>query len=230
MTNNQMRRMEDRLPGHPLQWDEETANDEILALHRRLAAEKLRADRAEERADAKSKECIELRERMAAVPLLTAPAPQTDTNAELKRIAAYWEDQARRGCVDAFQCALREAWKAAQAAPAPQQSESIESREFHELAMDYRGASATSAHRAYQALIDYIDGKIAAAKAAPAAPVQVVQMLRDLTEATDTFMKGGVAPVRQLLDKAAAMLTTAPEVAAPVQAEQVQARRGDENA
>lgn len=41
-------------------------NEEILALHRQLAAERLRADRAETRSDAKSRECIELRERMAA--------------------------------------------------------------------------------------------------------------------------------------------------------------------
>jgi hypothetical protein len=40
-------------------------NEEILALHRQLAAERLRADRAETRSDAKSRECIELRERMA---------------------------------------------------------------------------------------------------------------------------------------------------------------------
>jgi hypothetical protein len=32
---------------------------------------------------------------------------------EIERIAAYWEDQARRGCVDAFQCALKEAWSTA---------------------------------------------------------------------------------------------------------------------
>ncbi|MFK3741388.1 hypothetical protein, partial [Massilia sp. TN1-12] len=43
--------------------------DEILSLHRQLAAEKLRADQGWERAKAKSKECIELRER------LPAPAP-----------------------------------------------------------------------------------------------------------------------------------------------------------
>jgi hypothetical protein len=42
-----------------------TQSEEILALHRQLAAEKLRADQGWERADAKSKECIELRERMA---------------------------------------------------------------------------------------------------------------------------------------------------------------------
>jgi hypothetical protein len=41
-------------------------SEEVLALHRQLAGEKLRADRAETRADSKSKECIELRERMAA--------------------------------------------------------------------------------------------------------------------------------------------------------------------
>lgn len=38
--------------------------------------------------------------------------------AELHRIAAYWENQARRGCVDAFQCALREAWNVASRAHA----------------------------------------------------------------------------------------------------------------
>lgn len=54
-----------------------TANDEILALHRQLAAEKLRADRAEARATAKSRECIELRERMAARP----PIPRTPEQA-----------------------------------------------------------------------------------------------------------------------------------------------------
>ena len=41
-------------------------DDEVLALHRQLAAEKLRADQAWTRAEAKSKECVELRERMAA--------------------------------------------------------------------------------------------------------------------------------------------------------------------
>lgn len=41
-------------------------NEEILALHRALAGEKLRADQGWERAEAKSKECNELRERMAA--------------------------------------------------------------------------------------------------------------------------------------------------------------------
>jgi hypothetical protein len=41
------------------------AKEEILSLHRQLAAEKLRADQGWQRAEAKSKECIELRERMA---------------------------------------------------------------------------------------------------------------------------------------------------------------------
>jgi hypothetical protein len=49
-----------------------TADEEIIALHRRLAAETLRADRAEARATAKSQECIELRERMAASPAAEA--------------------------------------------------------------------------------------------------------------------------------------------------------------
>jgi hypothetical protein len=48
-----------------------TADEEIIALHRRLAAETLRADLAEARATAKSQECIELRERMAALPAKT---------------------------------------------------------------------------------------------------------------------------------------------------------------
>ena len=43
-----------------------TASDEILALHRQLAGEKLRANQGWARAEAKSHECIELRERMAA--------------------------------------------------------------------------------------------------------------------------------------------------------------------
>lgn len=54
-----------------------TADEEILALHRRLAAETLRADRAEARATAKSRECIELRERIAARP----PIPSTPAQA-----------------------------------------------------------------------------------------------------------------------------------------------------
>jgi len=44
----------------------QTQNNEILALHRQLAGEKLRADQGWARAEAKSRECIELRERMAA--------------------------------------------------------------------------------------------------------------------------------------------------------------------
>jgi hypothetical protein len=40
--------------------------DEILSLHRQLAGERLRADQGWERAEAKSRECIELRERQAA--------------------------------------------------------------------------------------------------------------------------------------------------------------------
>jgi hypothetical protein len=53
-----------------------TANDEILALHRQLAAEKLRAELAEARATSKSQECIELRERMAARPAIPRTAEQ----------------------------------------------------------------------------------------------------------------------------------------------------------
>lgn len=41
-------------------------HEEILTLHRQLAAEKLRADQGWERAEAKSRECINLRERMAS--------------------------------------------------------------------------------------------------------------------------------------------------------------------
>lgn len=43
----------------------DAAHQEILALHRQLAAERLRADQGWERAEAKSKECAELRERLA---------------------------------------------------------------------------------------------------------------------------------------------------------------------
>jgi hypothetical protein len=44
------------------------------------------------------------------------PAPagiDLDPQTEIARIAKYWEDQARRGCVDALQCALKEAWDSA---------------------------------------------------------------------------------------------------------------------
>lgn len=41
-------------------------DEEILALHRQVAAERLRADQGWERAEAKSRECIELRDRLAA--------------------------------------------------------------------------------------------------------------------------------------------------------------------
>lgn len=62
---------------------------------------------------------------MIAKVLPSADAPAAATvltderiEAELHLIAAYWEDQARRGCVDAFQCALREAWNVASRAHA----------------------------------------------------------------------------------------------------------------
>jgi hypothetical protein len=53
-----------------------SADDEITALHRQLAAEKLRADLAETRAASKSKECMELRERMAARPAIPSTPEQ----------------------------------------------------------------------------------------------------------------------------------------------------------
>lgn len=40
-------------------------DEEILALHRQVAAERLRADQGWERAEAKSRECLALRDRMA---------------------------------------------------------------------------------------------------------------------------------------------------------------------
>lgn len=46
----------------------------------------------------------------------------------------------------------------------------VESREFHELAMDYRGASFSGAHKAYQALVAHVEQLVAAAgSASPAA-------------------------------------------------------------
>jgi hypothetical protein len=42
-----------------------TKDEEILSLHRQLAAEKLRADTMSTRHDAKSRECIELRKQIA---------------------------------------------------------------------------------------------------------------------------------------------------------------------
>lgn len=42
-----------------------SADDEVLALHRQLATERLRADQGWARAEAKSKECADLRERLS---------------------------------------------------------------------------------------------------------------------------------------------------------------------
>jgi hypothetical protein len=52
-----------------------TQDAEILALHRQLAYQKLRADLAEARATSKSQECIELRERMANSPEFEGTSP-----------------------------------------------------------------------------------------------------------------------------------------------------------
>lgn len=60
-------------------------DEEILALHRQVAAERLRADQGWERAEAKSRECLALRDRMAAqepatsawLPIESAPRDGT---------------------------------------------------------------------------------------------------------------------------------------------------------
>lgn len=61
------------------------AEEEVLSLHRQLAAEKLRADQGWQRAEAKSRECIDLRERMAGS--VGASTVLTD-----ERIAKLWRD------------------------------------------------------------------------------------------------------------------------------------------
>lgn len=40
------------------------------------------------------------------------PKANAAKTADVDRIGAYWEDQARRGCVDAFTCGLNRAWEA----------------------------------------------------------------------------------------------------------------------
>jgi hypothetical protein len=90
---DQKRRIEDKLPTEPLRWDEDSATDEILSLHRQLAAEKLRADQGWQRAEAKSKECIDLRERQAA-PLASQsqaaqPSKHTDLAQRLRWMAPH---------------------------------------------------------------------------------------------------------------------------------------------
>lgn len=48
----------------------------------------------------------------------------------------------------------------------------IHCQEFHELAMDYRGASMATANRAYEALCSYVQKLIATPSAASAAPAE----------------------------------------------------------
>jgi hypothetical protein len=54
-------------------WQRATDAEEVRSLHRQLAAEKLRADQGWARAEAKSKECIALRERMAQAARAVVP-------------------------------------------------------------------------------------------------------------------------------------------------------------
>jgi len=70
------------------------AEEEVLSLHRQLAAEKLRADQGWERGEAKSRECLDLRERMAgsvgASTVLTDERTSIDTpEFRFLLIAAY---------------------------------------------------------------------------------------------------------------------------------------------
>lgn len=51
---------------------------EVLALHHKLAAETLRADQGWERAEAKSKECNELREQLASLKATPYPKPWSE--------------------------------------------------------------------------------------------------------------------------------------------------------
>jgi hypothetical protein len=106
---DQKRRIEDKLPTEPLQWDEDSANDEILTLHRQLAAEKLRADRAEGRADAKSQECIELRERMAAGTAVEQPAG--DLTNEMALFEMHWPEIHNQGISNGWRGVALAAWK-----------------------------------------------------------------------------------------------------------------------
>lgn len=64
-------------------------NDEILSLHRRLAGEKLRADQGWARAEAKSKECIQLRDRMAGDVPKSAGAPETCRSGENAQVEHF---------------------------------------------------------------------------------------------------------------------------------------------
>jgi hypothetical protein len=80
----------------------EDAAAEILVLHRRIAAETLRANQGWERAEAKSKECIELRERMGrgVEPALDRAAILAEAVALLPSIMT--ETFKRNDCTDEF--------------------------------------------------------------------------------------------------------------------------------
>lgn len=80
----------------------------------------------------------------APIPEQVAQAMPSDAARELEldRIALYWEDQSRRGCVDAFQCALREAWNCALATQSAKQSNfQEENRQLRERIEDMTTAA-----------------------------------------------------------------------------------------
>jgi hypothetical protein len=98
--------------------------EEILTLHRQLAAEKLRANQGWERAEAKSRECLQLRERMAlgASTVLTderidqlARTANLDGSMLVGKRSDYWRSFARaiarEVAAQAGQVAVPEGWK-----------------------------------------------------------------------------------------------------------------------
>jgi hypothetical protein len=199
------------------------------------------------------------------VPPLTAPAPLTDElAAEVKRLhdaLCFWLPQNRAGLPDAMseriaadayllvgyddmpdkQSAEELGWIAA---PAPQQSESIDSiaNELEDAAIPYEGDFADTVRSCVEGLRD-----LAAAKAAPAAPVQTAEPKRIPDMLTVETIQGAIAfgrmginsppspdhwgnefwqigrQLAKLSETSAWDNVTPVDVAAPVQAEQAQA-------
>lgn len=78
----------------------EQASEEVLALHRQIAAEKLRADQGWQRAESKAKECAELRERLAKQT--SEQVPTIDTPGFLRLLFAWHDAEMGRHSQEAY--------------------------------------------------------------------------------------------------------------------------------
>ncbi|WP_306393439.1 hypothetical protein [Telluria beijingensis] len=148
--------------------------------------------------------------RAMTPPIAPALAEPVHQDATLECDAAFerWYAAQRHQLTNEQVCHLiwQRAWEAASSARPADVKEvpSIESREFHEMAMDYRGASITGAHLAYRALLAHIDAHVARharPSAIDKATAEEARLYRDLTgDAMKLGFDGLPAAVQALRD------------------------------